>query len=561
MKSVWVRWVAALSVALLSACGGGGSGSAGGEPFGGPGTGTGTGGGGTTPPPTTTAVADLTIESPVQISNSISATATIVVTALDGNRTTVADAPVTLAVDNDAILTAASTTDASGKVEGILSVGPNRADRLLTVTATSGSVSKSVTVQVIGTRITATVPPTIAPGASGQVVYRVVDGAGAAMANQAVAITATGLTPATASGTTGSNGDYVFNFTAPATAGTYAINASVAGATDTQSLQVQATSSVPAVTATITSASLSASPSVVAVNQAGSTTNRSVIRALFLGPNNQPIANVRVRFDLAGDANSVGGTFTTGSTTLYTDANGTVTTEYVPGTQQSPTDGVTIRACYGKSDSDVNLANCTGTPPPPTTTLTVTRDALGVSIGTNELIVVNELSYVKRFLVTVTDSARAAKADVPLSVSLDLTEYRKGYYQLVGDAWAKASDTTCAAEDLNRNGVLETAPTNEDLNLNGRLDPGPSDVSVRLLSPKTGADGTAVVEIQYAKSFATWINGTITVAASGVSGTEGRATYRLTPIPADAAAITNKDVAPAFVVSPYGTATSCSSAN
>ena len=66
----------------------------------------------------------------------------------------------------------------------------------------------------------------------------------------------------------------------------------------------------------------------------------------------------RVTFDLGGDPQSVGGSFTAGGNgqLLYTDANGAVTTAYVPGTRSSPTDGVIVRACYGTSDTDPNLA-------------------------------------------------------------------------------------------------------------------------------------------------------------------------------------------------------------
>ena len=62
----------------------------------------------------------------------------------------------------------------------------------------------------------------------------------------------------------------------------------------------------------VQSASLAASPSVVPVNT-GSTSNRSELRALFLGAGNAPVQNVRVRFDLAGDVNSIGGSLTSGT--------------------------------------------------------------------------------------------------------------------------------------------------------------------------------------------------------------------------------------------------------
>jgi hypothetical protein len=35
---------------------------------------------------------------------------------------------------------------------------------------------------------------------------------------------------------------------------------------------------------------------------------------------------------------------------IYSDANGDATTAYIPGSKASPTNGVTIRACYDVND-------------------------------------------------------------------------------------------------------------------------------------------------------------------------------------------------------------------
>ncbi|MDP2005917.1 MAG: Ig-like domain-containing protein [Rubrivivax sp.] len=553
-----ILWVSLCSLVLV-ACGGGG-GNAGTSTFGsGSGGGTGGGGGGTPTP----VAADLIIDATsLQLTNSASSSTTLTVTAVDAARVVVAGAVVQLSADNDGVVAQSSTTtDADGKVNATLTIGGNRANRIITVTATSSAVAKTVAVQVIGTRITSTlVPAIVPPGGVGEVQYRVIDQTGNAMVGQAVSVSAPGLTPsATAAGAvTGTNGDYKFTYTAPATAGSYPIATSIGGVTDTQTLSVQGSASVGPVTANINSASVSANPSVVGVNAAGAPVNsRSEIRALFLTAGNVPVKNVRVRFDLAGDANSIGGTFSTGSNTLYSDDNGIVSTAYIPGTRSSPTNGVTVRACYGTTDTDPNLIGCVTSA---VVQLTLVSEPLGVSIGTNETIVVGDLTYTKRFLVSVADSAGNAKADVALSVSLDLPQYRKGFYAVVGDSWVKQGGdvAVCLNEDSNRNGVLEAG---EDINGNARLDPGRSDVTVRLLRSTTGADGTAIVEITYAKSFGSWADAWITVAASGVSGTEGRATYVLAPIPVDAAAIKNVNSPPAFVRSPYGTFGSCSSPN
>jgi hypothetical protein len=550
-----------LVASLFAACGGGG-GDAGTSPFG--------GGAPTTPAASTTADVILAVSS-AQLDNVGTARVSITATAIDAARNTIASVPITLAADSGAVLSALSgaKTGTDGAVTATLSAGESRANRLITVTAVSGAITKSTTVQVVGTTVAATlVPAVIAPSAAGKVQYRVVDKAGNVMANESLKIVATGLTPAEVTGVTGANGDFSYDYTAPATAGTYGVTIVVGGKTDQQNLVVQQSSSVPAVATTIASASVSANPSVVSANSNGATNNRGEIRALFLGANNLPVKNVRVRFDLDGDPNSIGGTFTTGTTTLYSDANGIVSTSYIPGSRSSPTDGVRVRVCYGTTDTDPNLVNCATSK---VVTLTVTAEPLGVTIGTNGVIIVNTLTYVKEFVISVSDAAGVAKPDVNLVASVDLPVYRKGSYRVVNGKWAKVGalpsgdNAICANEDKNRNGVLEDGEDKNDPSGNGNGDnqlwPRKPDVTVTLLQSKTGADGTAVLQIQYAQDHGSWVDALITVAASGVSGSEGRASYLVSPVPIDSGAIGNTSSSPAFQISPYGLATSCSNPN
>lgn len=533
-----------LLISLLASCGGGG-GDAGTSPF----------GNGAAPK-----TADLVLTvSAAQLSNAGSATVAIVATAIDAARNTLAAVPVTLSADSGAVLggVTGSTTGADGTVRATLGTGDSRANRVITVTATSGSITRTQTVQVTGTRITSTLSPAVvSPGGTGKVQYLVVDQAGSAMINQPVQIVATGLTPADATGVTGPNGDFVFAYTAPTATGSYSVVANIAGQTDSRSVLVQPASTVPPVGVPILSASISANPSVVAVNLAGSSSNRTEIRALFLGASNKPIANVRAKFDLNGDPSSIGGSFTTGTDTLLSDANGVVTTAYVPGTRSSPTNGVSVRVCYGISDTDTNFLNCTTSQ---LVTVTVTAEPLGVSIGTNGEIIVKPLTYVKQFVISVSDAAGVAKADVNLVASVDLPNYRKGFYTFAAGKWAKVGGdkAVCLNEDTNRNGVLEAG---EDANGDGQLWPRKPDVIVSLLQSKTGADGTAILQIEYAQDHASWVDAMITVSASGVSGSEGRATYFVAPVPVSADAI-NATTPPAFVASPYGIQTSCANPN
>ncbi len=530
-----------LSVVLLAACGGGG-GDKGTAPFGSGGT-----------PPGTAAAADISLTlSKSTLSNSGTETVTATVTAVDANRNTVAGIPITVSVDNDATVAVSGTiTDDKGVVTGAVGIGSSRANRVVLVTAVSGALSRQIAVQVTGARLTATaVPAVLAPSQAGVVQYRVVDATGNALSN--IDITVTGPGGAQSTSKTGTSGELNYTYTAPAAAGNLDIRAASAGVELLTTVVIQSgPGSIPTVPAgSVRSASVSANPSVVAVNSATTSINRAEVRALFVGSANTPIPNVRVRFDLGGDLNSIGGTFTTGSNIVYSNVSGIASAAYIPGVLGSPTNGVTVRACWDYQDFAPGAC-----PNAAVATLTVIADALSVSIGTDENIILEDLVYVKRFVIQVNDSSGLAKSDVLVSPLLDLPSYRKGFYTFVVDTWIQTvSASTCENEDINRNGILEVYANggNEDANANARLDPRKADVAVAFEgSNRTNASGQVILRIVYARSFGSWLRFNLTVAASGVSGTEGRATFAGTlPVPATALKATG---APAFQLSPYGT--------
>src|SRR5512142_2188504 len=140
--------------------------------------------------PTGTAVAaDLIVtSSAAQLPNTGSATATVSVAAIDANRNTIAGVPVTISADANALVSVSgAVTGTNGTVTATVATGADKGDRLITVTATSGSISKSTTIQVVGTTINSVlVPAVIAPSTAGQVQYHVVDQAGNAMSGQSV---------------------------------------------------------------------------------------------------------------------------------------------------------------------------------------------------------------------------------------------------------------------------------------------------------------------------------------------------------------------------------------
>ena len=313
------------------------------------------------------------------IDNSGGDSVTLTVTAVDAKRNTVSAVPVTLSLDDSAAVAtpSATVTDSAGQLTAALGIGSDKTNRVFTITATSGTVTRTASLQVTGASLTSTYASAVSPGTSGNTIrYLLTDTNALPMAGQTITVSAAGLS--TVTGTTDSAGSYVFTYKAPTATGALSVVATAGGTSNTAAIQVQTSGTVPVATGTVSSATVNVAPNTVAVNESGSTTNQMQVRALFVNSSSKGIANMRVRFDLAGDANSVGGSFANGSTMLYSGSDGAVTTSYIPGTKSSPTNGLTIRACYSKEDFAADTC-----PNAVTTVATVTNSPISVSIGTN----------------------------------------------------------------------------------------------------------------------------------------------------------------------------------
>lgn len=512
----------------------------------------------------------------------------LTVTALDRNNNPVSGAAVAVAVDSGVYTPITATTNATGQATGNITIGANKANRNITGTITIGTQVSKVVTAVAGSQLSVTpVPATPAPGQSVTVDVKALDSLGNGISGAIVQLS--GTLGFTGTVTTGPSGNASASIgAAPATAGTYTINATGLGVEASRSVQVITSSGggIPNATETISSASLAVVPNTIAPNASGSTTNRAALRARFLNASNQAIPNVRVRFEIVPPALGSGEQISTGTSTVYTDLNGDAISDYIAGSRSSPTNGVTIRACYGLDDASIAGGAC---PNSRTATLTVASQPVSITLGDNNLLTkgAESLTYIKKFDVAVADSAGNAVPNAVVSASVDITHYGKGsfwntvadpdeiaVYQVMGTVPPNTSTTVlsevsnmtspptaaarvwCPNEDLNRNGSLDLdedqpnivaprdAPTG---NGNGTLESRKADVILSYVGGNvTNASGRMIIQVEYPQNVATWLSYTVKVTTN-VAGSEGTDSKSYIT-----AYVAGDEVNGSFLTAPYG---------
>jgi hypothetical protein len=554
-------------VALLSACG------------------SGAGGGSTTTPGPVVPVVPVVPVADISVSFSPSSLDNISVTrsdasiqVLDANRNVLKNAEVTVKVlDSTASWNASATnTGTTGVLTGAVNLGDNLANREVTLLVNSGAVTKQAKLVVSGTTLTAT--PSAASVNSGQtvsVVFRLRK-SGQPLPSQSIQINSSlgSFFPTVAQ--MNSTGEYTLSYTTSAT-GTDVITANAGGASISTSISI-GTVTTPTPSAVPASFGVQATPPVI---QQGAP--NSLITVTVKGATNQNIKDARVRFRIA-DPNNIGGSLnsTTSVNTLdvYTDINGTATVTYYPGNISSPTDGLSICAQILNltndspypgvipSNTDTRTGFCTnsnegGRP------LTISVVPVSITIGENNQIISGQggLTYIKQYIVTVTNSSGAPQSGALVSGYLDVPLYHKGDMlwdtALEPDAWVINNFLACNNEDRNRNGVLDPGEDSTDTGLypspdwsgngNDVLDPRIPVVVRALNNGLTNSSGFVTFEIEYPENYALWAQVRLTVSTL-VGGTEGRASVSLV-LPALASDYTTQGVPPAGVVSPFGTNT------
>ena len=568
---------------------------------------------------TVIAVGDLVVSlDKVNVTNSGSGQVTLNVNTTDAKRNALKEVPISVSivdVSGGAIFVASSaSTDAQGKFTGLISTGAVKADRVVSVIVTANqTVSKTVAFNVIGSVLrVSSVPGAPLPGTTATLSVELSDSNGTGIPSEKIAIVSTmpDLTGRTITLDRLGKGQLVY--AVPTVENLYTLEASGSGVSALQAINVRSTAISP-VTAPIVAASLAANPSVVGINKTGDTTNRSQLKALFSTTGNTPLKDVRVRFSILQPNLGAGEQISVGDALLFSDASGIATADYIPGTRFSSTDGVVLGISYSGADFTLgapldSLGNPVRTA---TAKLTVASSPLSLSLGDNNLLEkgVNGLTYIKRFVLLVADSAGQPVADANVSYSVDIYKYTKGFFNeryytrpletgetsgvstLTVDPAPPAIPTTqtvvvsndsfvssgtssftatfagtsqavaviptrfsCLNEDANRNGRLETG---EDRNGNGSLDPRKADILISSGTGvnKTDANGLLTIKVEYAQSVATWLSYKITASAS-VGGSEGTVSNRYTT-----SFVEGDDRNGSFLTPPYGSVHNCSSPN
>jgi Bacterial Ig-like domain (group 1) len=539
----YVKMLAVLMLsAFVAACGGGG---------GSPGN---TNNGGATPPASTVSDFILLLDKST-LPNTGAETVKLTVTAVDANNNVVSGAPVAVATDSGTVyIPTSTTTDSSGKAEGQIGIGADKSNRPVTVSVTVSGKTKQTSFQVTGTKITLTVTPAVIPPGSGATAtVRVTDAASVSIPNAAVTLSGSLFGATQPKVVTDTNGTALVNFTAPASAGSYSAQAAVGGTFTQSTAQVGNSAVIPnAIIPAGVVPSLDVSPNVLAPNIVGSASaNQSQLRFLMLNTNNQPVPNVRVRFEIISSGLGSGDSaITTGGSTVYTDSAGVATSALIAGPTPSPTNGVTVRACYQATEFTV-AGQCAQSVQ---ASLTIAAQALAVSIGNDNLLQQGSGTYIKKFVITVADSAGRAVAGAPVDISLDITHYGKGLITQTPTFSLNAADIyryfpepsgtplvypsppptevgfriSCVNEDRNRNGFVDPGDNlNGSVDSNGQptLEPRRSDIILSYADPAvrtTNANGILQIQVEYSQRFATWLSYRIK-ASTNVSGSQGLA--------------------------------------
>lgn len=559
-----------------------------------------------------------------QIPSDRSKSATITALVRGANNQFLSNVPVNFVATSGGLTVTQAVTDSKGAAIATLDSAGDPTNRRITVTATAGSAVATIAVDVIGTKLTLTGLSNLVQGSQSSYTFSLTDYGNVGIPGKAVTLaSALGNTLSTTSAITDAAGQGAFQLTATvpgsdtltasglglqaqqavaisnqsfvfsapannvkipigggatsvtvtwtsggvaqagqtitfsATRGTLSALSAVTNASGQATVTISSTTSGPAiitasaaaVAAQLTVDFIATNPTTVALQASPATIptqGQSTITAVVRDAQNNLVEGKTVNFQLN---DITGGTLSLAS--AVTNNQGRAQTVYGASSATSASNGVTV------------TATIPGTAVPPgTTTLTVGGQTVFLSLGTgNTINILNNAQYSMDYAIQAIDAAGNALDNVPVTIAVHSLSYIKGrrVYNLVASFWDTPTTPLCTSEDSNDNGILDViTPTDEDFNTNGKLDPG-NVASVAPGSVVTANGGSAIVQVVYPKDHAFWVNVRI-IATATVQGTQASTSADLL-LPGATKEFNDVSVLPPGIVSPYGTAATCSNPN
>jgi hypothetical protein len=181
---------------------------------------------------TTATVAAVTVSTSLpQIPSNGSQSATITAFVRDANNQFIVGVPVVFSTTSGGFTSPSAVTDANGQATAMLGTAGDPTNRTITVTATAGKQSSTVTVGVVGTAVSLSGPVSLIQGAQGTYTVSLTDSAGAPIPGKSVAVASSaGNTLSSATLTTDTSGHATFTLTGT-NAGNDTVTATVLGQT------------------------------------------------------------------------------------------------------------------------------------------------------------------------------------------------------------------------------------------------------------------------------------------------------------------------------------------
>ncbi len=474
------------------------------------------------------------LTSHAQILSDGSNNATLTALVRDNNNNVLSGVPIVFSTTSGSIVAAnPSVTDANGQVTATLSTLGNPQNRTITVTAKTGSLTQTVTVDVVGTTLTVSGPGSLPQTDTGNYTVLLRDAGGTGISATAIDLSSqNGNTLSAAQVTTNATGSASFTMT-PTVGGMDILTANGLGlvaqknvsvSTDTFQFTLPApateiplgtvqtvtvnwqTSGVPVADGSIVSfsttrgtlsaASAPTSAGLASVTVSASNAGPAVITATAEdGTSTQLVvefvATVAAEIDVQASPLSVGPEEQSTITAVVRDASGNLVKNQVVdftfvdvtggslSVAQATTDSqgraqtfYTASSQTSAADGVAITATVQGTAIADTVNLTVAQRELFMSIGTgNEIFEPNSAQYRVEYIVQVTDSQGNGVEGAQVQVNVLSLTYNKGYRTVPPgeSSWTTVVTATCPDEDVDRDGQLDPG---EDANGSGLIEAG-----------------------------------------------------------------------------------------